>query len=106
MLKKISNLPFKGTAEQEKQLKYDALHFDLSTDLEITFFNRGHYLQKNNEPILQLADLGICEDALITYAKELIMLCYPSKTIRVQSKFIPKFYDDCSGGYHLNFIVK
>ena len=94
-----------GHFVSEAQLLYDSFHFDLGKDLEISFFYRGNYINKKNEPILNFSQLGINEEETIKAAKELIELCYPKKTIKTQSKFVPVFYDDCSGGYHLKFLL-
>lgn len=89
----------------DEDLLYDAIHFELSNDLEVSFFKKGYYIHNNNQ-IIPFGMLGISEEKAVNSAKKLIELCYPNKQIKVQNKFSPKFYNDCSGGYHLYFLLE
>ena len=90
--------------EPEEELLYDALHFELGADLQVSFYKKGYCIHKPGKAIIPFAHLGINEEATISSAVKLIKLCYPGKNVRAQSKFTPKFYDDCSGSYHLKFL--
>nr|MCR4885047.1 hypothetical protein [Clostridiales bacterium] len=91
--------------ESEKELPYDSLHFELNSDLEVSFFYHGEYIHKPGDPIKSINSLGISEERTIHFATELIAQCFPKKQIGVQRRFVPIFYSDCSGGYHLTYLL-
>lgn len=91
--------------ESEEELLYDSLHFELRNDFSVSFFSKGHHIHKPGDAIIPFSKLGINEEATIHAAAELLKLCYPGRKIKMHSKFIPKFYSDCSGSYHLQFLL-
>ena len=92
--------------ESEKDLLYGSFHLDLGTDLELSFFTKdGHYIHKPGEDIISFNNLGLDEALVVGLGTDLIRLSYPNRFVKVQKKFIPKFYSDCSGGYHLKFLI-
>lgn len=91
--------------EPEKELLYDSLSLEIGSDLDVSFYSKGNYINKPGNDIFIFSQLGISEEDTVRFANDLIKLCYPGKMIKTNSGFVPKFYNDGSGGYHLSFLV-
>lgn len=92
--------------DSTEELLYDSIHFDLASELKISFFYMGGYLPKTDDREYEFSELGIDVDEAYEAMKDLIEYCNPCYKIKVQKAFIPIFYNDGSGSYHLRFISK